>query len=139
MSVRDILEVKGTQVETIGPRATVIDAFGALTVLVNKAGIAEGASLADTTLDSYRRVIDVNQIGVFLGMKAAIDPMTAAGGGSILRYDQGRYQVGPQGWVCSTTPLRQNPRRSQNLRPVADGGDRLEMIDAPRGHLVDDR
>jgi len=61
-----------------------VDAFGSLTVLVNNAGIAEGASLADTTLDSYRRVIEVNQIGVFLGMKAAIDPMTGAGGGSIV-------------------------------------------------------
>jgi 3alpha(or 20beta)-hydroxysteroid dehydrogenase len=36
------------------------------------------------TLDSYRRVTEVNQTGVFLGMKAAVEPMTAAGGGSIL-------------------------------------------------------
>jgi len=61
-----------------------IDAFGALTVLVNNAGIAEGASLADMTRDSYERVIAVNQTGVFLGMKAAIEPMIAAGGGSIV-------------------------------------------------------
>ena len=58
--------------------------FGRLDVLVNNAGHAEGAPLATTTLESYRRVIEVNQIGVFLGMRAAIDPMTAAGGGSIV-------------------------------------------------------
>jgi 3alpha(or 20beta)-hydroxysteroid dehydrogenase len=59
-------------------------AFGKLDVLVNNAGIAEGAALADMTLESYRRVIDVNQVGVFLGMRAVVPPMTAAGGGSIL-------------------------------------------------------
>jgi 3alpha(or 20beta)-hydroxysteroid dehydrogenase len=36
------------------------------------------------TLESYRRVTEVNQTGVFLGMKAVIEPMTAVGGGSIL-------------------------------------------------------
>jgi 3alpha(or 20beta)-hydroxysteroid dehydrogenase len=58
--------------------------FGRLDVLVNNAGIAEGAPLWETTLASYRRVIDVNQVGVFLGMRAAVEPMTAAGGGSIV-------------------------------------------------------
>jgi 3alpha(or 20beta)-hydroxysteroid dehydrogenase len=60
------------------------NAFGKLDVLVNNAGIAENAPLAEMTLESYERVIAVNQTGVFLGMKAVIEPMTAAGGGSIL-------------------------------------------------------
>ncbi len=64
--------------------AATTSAFGKLDVLVNNAGIADYAPLADMTLDSYRRVTEVNQTGVFLGMKAVIDPMTAAGGGSIL-------------------------------------------------------
>lgn len=64
--------------------STTVDAFGKLDVLVNNAGIAESAPLADMTLESYRRVIDVNQTGVFLGMRAAVAPMTEAGGGSIL-------------------------------------------------------
>jgi 3alpha(or 20beta)-hydroxysteroid dehydrogenase len=58
--------------------------FGHLDVLVNNAGTAEGAPLWDTTLESYRRVIDVNQVGVFLGMRSAVAPMTAAGRGSII-------------------------------------------------------
>ena len=61
-----------------------ISAFGKLDILVNNAGIAEISPLAETTLASYRRVTEVNQTGVFLGMKAVIEPMTAAGGGSIL-------------------------------------------------------
>jgi len=58
--------------------------FGRLDVLVNNAGIAEGAPLWETTLESYRRVIDVNQVGVFLGMRAVVAAMTDAGGGSIV-------------------------------------------------------
>lgn len=58
--------------------------FGKLDVLVNNAGTAVGAPLVETTLESYRHVIEINQIGVFLGMRAAIVPMTEAGGGSII-------------------------------------------------------
>lgn len=60
------------------------DAFGKLDVLVNNAGIGEMVSFAEMTLDDYRRVTEINQTGVFLGMKAAIEPMTEAGGGSIV-------------------------------------------------------
>lgn len=60
------------------------DRFGALNILVNNAGIAEAAPLEEMSLESYRRVIDVNQVGVFLGMKSVISAMSAAGGGSII-------------------------------------------------------
>ncbi len=36
-------------------------AFGKLDVLVNNAGTAEGSAFPDTTLESYRRVTEVNQ------------------------------------------------------------------------------
>ena len=58
--------------------------FGALSVLVNNAGITHFASIVDTTLADYQRVVEVNQVGTFLGMKAVIEPMKAAGGGSIV-------------------------------------------------------
>ena len=64
--------------------AATVAQFGRLTILVNNAGTAEGAPLWETTLDSYRRVTEVNQTGVFLGMRAAVAPMTDAGGGSII-------------------------------------------------------
>ncbi len=64
--------------------AFTLDAFGSLTVLVNNAGIAESAPLVEMTLESYRRVTEVNQTGVFLGMRAVITAMTDAGVGSIL-------------------------------------------------------
>ena len=58
--------------------------LGALNVLVNNAAILKFNSIADTTLDEYMSVIKVNQVGTFLGMRAAIEPLTAAGGGSII-------------------------------------------------------
>lgn len=58
--------------------------FGPVTVLVNNAGILAFGSISDTTLEQYHRVIGVNQIGVFLGMRAVLDSMRGAGGGSIV-------------------------------------------------------
>ena len=54
------------------------------TVLVNNAGILHFAALTDTTLADYERVVRVNQIGCFLGMRAVVPGMIAAGGGSIV-------------------------------------------------------
>ncbi len=65
-------------------RAGALETFGKIDVLVNNAGILMTGNIADTTLDEYMRVIQVNQVGVFLGMKAVIDSMTESGGGSIV-------------------------------------------------------
>ncbi|HEX8629707.1 MAG TPA: glucose 1-dehydrogenase [Catenuloplanes sp.] len=67
-----------------GAVATALDAFGRLDVLVNNAGILKHAAIADMPLADFRDVIEVNLIGCWLGVKAAIAPMTAAGGGSII-------------------------------------------------------
>ena len=58
--------------------------LGPLQVLVNNAAILKFNSIADTTLDEYMSVIRVNQVGTFLGIRSAIEPMKAAGGGSIV-------------------------------------------------------
>src|SRR5437879_3407463 len=58
--------------------------FGSVDVLVNNAGILMALPLAATSLDDYRHVVEVNQIGAFLGMRAVLAPMVAAGGGSIV-------------------------------------------------------
>lgn len=58
--------------------------LGPLNVLVNNAAILAFTAIVDTTLDEYMRVIRVNQVGTFLGMRSAIEPMKRAGGGSIV-------------------------------------------------------
>lgn len=59
--------------------------FGAVTVLVNNAGIiGPVASTTDLSEEDYLRVCAINQTGVFLGMKYVIPSMLKAAGGSIV-------------------------------------------------------
>jgi 3alpha(or 20beta)-hydroxysteroid dehydrogenase len=57
---------------------------GRLDVLVNNAAILRPAAIEDTSLDAYMAVINVNQVGCFLGMRAAMPLMRGSGGGSIV-------------------------------------------------------
>lgn len=62
----------------------VLDAFGRVDVLINNAGILQFGGLSETSLADYERIVRVNQIGTFLGMRAVAKTMCAAGGGSIV-------------------------------------------------------
>jgi 3alpha(or 20beta)-hydroxysteroid dehydrogenase len=61
-----------------------VETFGKLDVLVSNAGILKFGRIADMPFDEFRRVIEVNAFGQWLGMKSVISPMRAAGGGSIV-------------------------------------------------------
>lgn len=58
--------------------------FGPVNVLVNNAGIGYAVPLDELTESEYRRFIDINQVGVFLGIKVVLPSMRRAGGGSIV-------------------------------------------------------
>ncbi|HZP28741.1 MAG TPA: SDR family oxidoreductase [Acidimicrobiia bacterium] len=62
----------------------VVSDQGRLDVLVNNAGILHWATMTNTPLDVWNRVLAVNQTGVFLGMQAAARPMMEQGSGSIV-------------------------------------------------------
>ena len=57
---------------------------GRLDILVNNAGIAHVGSLATTSEEDFERILRVNVKGVYLCMRAAIEPMRAQSGGVIL-------------------------------------------------------
>jgi 3alpha(or 20beta)-hydroxysteroid dehydrogenase len=78
------------------------EAFGKVDVLVNNAGILDTRRLEETTLADYRRVMAVNQIGPFLGMRAAAPAMRAAGGGSIVNVSSTAGIVGFTGFFAYT-------------------------------------
>lgn len=59
-------------------------AFGHVDVLVNNAGIFHQGPITETPLERYRTLIDVNQIGVFLGMQTLTPHMAERGHGSIV-------------------------------------------------------
>ncbi|WP_406691611.1 glucose 1-dehydrogenase [Saccharopolyspora sp. ID03-671] len=58
--------------------------FGLFNVLVNNAGIVNGSAIEHFDLARWQKILDVNLTGTFLGMQAAVEPMKAAGGGSII-------------------------------------------------------
>lgn len=58
--------------------------FGPIDILVNNAGIAPSKPIEETTEEEFRKVIDVNQVSVFLGMKAVYTSMRKAKAGSIV-------------------------------------------------------
>ena len=58
--------------------------WGRIDGLVNNAAIFRSKPFLETSLEDYRDVIEVNQMGTFLGMKAATPAMRESGGGSIV-------------------------------------------------------
>ncbi|RVU21308.1 glucose 1-dehydrogenase [Streptomyces antnestii] len=58
--------------------------FGGFDGLVNNAGISTGMPLETESVEHFRKVIDINLTGVFIGMKTAINAMKDSGGGSIV-------------------------------------------------------
>jgi NAD(P)-dependent dehydrogenase (short-subunit alcohol dehydrogenase family) len=59
-------------------------AFGPVTILVNNAGAAASAPLLGTSLELFRRMLEVNLIGTFLCSRAALPDMLEAGFGRIV-------------------------------------------------------
>jgi 3alpha(or 20beta)-hydroxysteroid dehydrogenase len=72
--------------------------FGPVGILINSAGIHDGGPIVDFSEERYRRVIDVNQIGTFLGLQAILATMRRAGGGSIVNISS---TAGLNGWPNS--------------------------------------
>lgn len=101
--VADVLDEEGRAlVEELGDAATFVhldvtreddwrhaveiaEAFGGpLTLLANNAGILGFGAIEAMPTADFERVLDVNVLGVFLGMKHAVPSLRRAGGGTIV-------------------------------------------------------
>ena len=77
--------------------------YGPVDVLVNNAGIlAMGPLTHEVTLDQYLRVINVNQVGVFLGMRTVIPARLQRRRGSIVNISSTNGIAGYGGTIAYT-------------------------------------
>ncbi|WP_163971827.1 SDR family NAD(P)-dependent oxidoreductase [Oceanobacillus halotolerans] len=61
------------------------ETFGSIDILVNNAGLAGGMpGLLEIEEDLYKKIIDINQLGVFNGMRAVLPTMIENNKGSII-------------------------------------------------------
>lgn len=57
---------------------TLVERFGLVSALVNCAGVGLGTLAEDTSVDDFRRIVDVNLTGSFITCKAAMERMGAS-------------------------------------------------------------
>ena len=72
---------------------------GALNILVNCAGVFELRNISDETVNGFERLVAVNQLGVFLGMQAALPAMKDKGG-SIINMSSVAGLIGTPGTIA---------------------------------------
>ena len=77
--------------------AAVLAAHGRVDILVNNAGIGKNVPFLETSLDDWRRVIDVNLTGAFMVAQACAREMARTGGGKIVNIASLSGQRGANG------------------------------------------
>lgn len=87
--------------------AAAIQHFGALDIVVNNAGIETAALLTQCAVADFRRVMDVNVTGVFLGLKHAVRAMSPGGsaghGGAVVNMSSVAGMIGTTGHISYHT------------------------------------
>ena len=71
--------------------------YGRVDALVNAAGVIGYEGIVDLPLDEWKRIIRIDQTGVFLGMRSVIPAMIGNGGGSIVNFSSDWGVVGDIG------------------------------------------
>jgi 3alpha(or 20beta)-hydroxysteroid dehydrogenase len=136
--------------------AFTLQEFGRLDVLVNNAAVHHMRTIEDETAEGFDRLVAVNLRGTFLGMRSALAPMRASGGGSIVNISslaglQGFYAHGAYGaakWgvtgITKTAALEFGPSgiRVNSVHPGPIDTDMLpgredvsRLDDAPLGRV----
>lgn len=100
--------------------------FGGVDVLINNAGIVAVGTVDTTALEEYRRVVEVNQVGCFLGMKAVVPAMRRRGGGSIVNTSSVAGLQGGRG-VLAYTASKWAVRGMTRAAATELGGDGIRV------------
>ncbi|MEU6040841.1 SDR family oxidoreductase [Actinomadura sp. NPDC047616] len=103
--------------------AETVERFGRLNVLVNNAGILDGGPLGTYTEQQWRRILDINLTGAFLGLSAARDALVTARPSSVINISSAagmRGVAGMHGYTASKYGLR-GLTKSAALELASDG------------------
>lgn len=102
---------------------------GVIDVLVNNAGLFAPGTVLDTSLELYRRVTDVNQIGVFLGMKAVAPVMIGQGRGSIINISSiAGLRAAPSGFAYGASKYAVTGMTRSAARTLGPHGVRVNSV-----------
>lgn len=124
-------------------------AFGPVSVLVNNAGILVFGATQRLDPDDFRRSLDVNLTGTFLGLQAVYRSMRTAGGGSIINISSFGGMTGlpmlpayvAAKWGVrglTKTAAMDFARANIRVNSVHPGGVDTPMTQAPDGTSTDD-
>jgi 3alpha(or 20beta)-hydroxysteroid dehydrogenase len=130
--------------------ATILRRDERIDVLVNNAGIFRSNRMRDTSLDEFTTVMNVNCVGVFLGMRAVAAPMRDAGSGSIVNISSlaglqaaaGAFAYGTSKWAVrgmtksAAAELARRGIRVNSIHPGLIETDMLDQIPADRERMV---
>jgi 3alpha(or 20beta)-hydroxysteroid dehydrogenase len=125
-------------------------AFGPVGALVNNAGIVTWGSIEDMSAEDFRRTVDINLTGTWLGMHAVVPSMRRAGGGSIVNISstaglQGYANIGA--YVASKWGVRGLTKAAAlelaplgvRVNSIHPGPIRTPMTDDLDPHMADDQ
>jgi NAD(P)-dependent dehydrogenase (short-subunit alcohol dehydrogenase family) len=103
--------------------------WGGLDVLVNNAGIASVGAMVETTMDEWRKVIEIDLLGVVRGCMLFLPGMLAAGRGQILNTASFAGLAGAPGMMSYGVAKAGVVALSEQLRAEVDGkGIRVGVI-----------
>jgi NAD(P)-dependent dehydrogenase (short-subunit alcohol dehydrogenase family) len=116
-----------------------VEACDELHGVVNCAGIGSAARVEEFPMETFRRVIEVNLVGTFNVIRAAVPKLAASGGGVIVNtasnaaYDgqigQAAYSASKGGVVAMTLPIaRDVARHGIRVVTIAPGPNDTPML-----------
>ncbi|NUU22799.1 MAG: glucose 1-dehydrogenase [Streptomycetaceae bacterium] len=100
--------------------------FGGLDILVNNAAAMRLVALEDETADGFRRILDINLLGAFLGIRAVTPAMRAAGGGVIINVASASGMQG-QAWASAYTASKWGLRGLTRTAAIELGPDGIRV------------
>lgn len=126
-----------------------LDSYGRLDVMFNNAGYAELASVEETTLESWNRVLAVTLTSTFLGIKYSVPVMRNQGGGAIVNtasisgtrgdHGLGSYNAAKAGVINLTrTAAIENARHKIRVNCVCPGAINTRAPELLAGNRADE-